>query len=144
MTFGELLIVFSKKVNLLYFNLMILSCCLLHVRRKMCMLKPILWTLILMTRLSLYLLSLLELVWNYITPKLIDFSKTYGLVFFRRCFWRRMKLNFRTYYLNCWIYVLRNLGSQIAGNSNLLSLYVKMVGIGLRLKTTAQLAFFLF
>ena len=66
-TSGELLIVFSTKVNLLY---LLYStgrrCCLLHLIKQNCLLKIFLWTLILMTEVSLYLFSLLELIWNCI------------------------------------------------------------------------------
>ena len=66
-TSGELLIVFSTKVNLLY---LLYStgrrCCLLHLIKQNCLLKLFLWTLILMTRVSLCLFSLLELIWNCI------------------------------------------------------------------------------
>ena len=62
-TFGELLIVFSTKVNLLY---LLYStgrrCCLLHLIKQNCLLKTFLRTLILMTQISLYLFSLLELI----------------------------------------------------------------------------------
>ena len=62
-TFGELLIVFSIKVNLLY---LLYSaswrCYLLHLIKQNCLLKTFLRTLILMTQVSLYLFSLLELI----------------------------------------------------------------------------------
>ena len=65
--FGELPIVFSTKVNLLY---LLYSTsrryCLLHLIKQNCSLKTFLRTLILMTQVSLYLFSLLELIWNYI------------------------------------------------------------------------------
>ena len=65
-TFGELLIVFSTKVNLLY----LLSstdrrCCLLHLIKQNYLLKTFPRTLddcLLMTLVSLYLFSLLELI----------------------------------------------------------------------------------
>ena len=41
-------------------------CCLLHLIKQNCFLKIFLWTLILMTRVSLCLFSLLELIWNCI------------------------------------------------------------------------------
>ena len=74
MTFGELLIVFSIKVNLLY---LLYSkawrCCLQYLIKRNCLLKTFLRTLILMTQVSLYLtqvslylISLLELIWNCI------------------------------------------------------------------------------
>ena len=56
-TFGELLIVFSAKVNLL---------CLLHLIKENCLLENFLRTQILIIFISLYLLSLLELIWNCI------------------------------------------------------------------------------
>ena len=62
-TFDELLIVFSTKVNLLY---LLYStdgrCCLLHLIKQNRLLKTFLRTLILMTLVSLYLFSLLELI----------------------------------------------------------------------------------
>ena len=111
-------IVFSTKVNLLQLNLMILTCCLLHVRSQSYLLKLILRTLILMTRLSLYLLSQRRLV----------------LILFQWCFWRRVKLNFHTYQLNCSICIWMIHVFQIVGKSNLLYLYLKMLWIGLQLK----------
>ena len=66
-TFGELPIVFSTKVNLLYLLYsMSWRCCLLHLIKQHCLLKTFLRTLILMTQVSLNLVSLLELTWNCI------------------------------------------------------------------------------
>ena len=65
-THGKLLIVFSK-VNLLYLLYSTPSkCCLLHLIKQNCLRKTYLGTLILMTRVSVYLFSLLELIWNWI------------------------------------------------------------------------------
>ena len=62
-TLGELLIVSSTKVNLLYLlYLTARRCCLLHLIKQNCLLETLLRTLILMTRVSLYLFSLLELI----------------------------------------------------------------------------------
>ena len=62
-TFGELPIVFSTKVNVLY---LLYSTArrfyFLHLTKQNCLLKTFLRTLILMTRVSLYLFSLLELI----------------------------------------------------------------------------------
>ena len=67
MAFGEFLIVFSTKVNLLYLHYSTTwRFCLLHLIKQNCLLKTFLWTLILMTQVSLYLFSLLELIWNCI------------------------------------------------------------------------------
>ena len=64
-TFGKLLMVFSTKVNLLYFlYLTTWRCCLLHLIKQNYLLKAFLRTLILMALVSLYLFSLLELIWN--------------------------------------------------------------------------------
>ena len=64
-TFGELLIMFSKKVNLLYLLYSSAQrCCLLHLIKQNCLLKTFLRTLILMTWVSLYQFSLLELIWS--------------------------------------------------------------------------------
>ena len=61
-TFGELLIVFSTKVNLLYLLYSTTrSCCLLHLT-KQTFGENFLRALIVMTQVSLYLLSLLELI----------------------------------------------------------------------------------
>ena len=66
-TFGELLIVFSTKVNLLYLLYSVTwRCCLLHLIKQNCLLKTFLITLILMTRVSLHQFSLLELIKNCI------------------------------------------------------------------------------
>ena len=62
-TFGELLIVFSTKVNLLYLLYsMDRRCCLLHLIKQNYLLKTFPRTQILMTLVSLYLFSLLELI----------------------------------------------------------------------------------
>ena len=62
-TFGELPIVFSTKVNLLYLLYsMAWRCCFLHLIKQNCLLKTFLRTLILMTQVSLYLLPFLELI----------------------------------------------------------------------------------
>ena len=62
-TFGKLLIVFSTKVNLLYrLYSTDRRCCLLHLIKQNYLLKTFLRTLILMTLVSLYLFSLLELI----------------------------------------------------------------------------------
>ena len=62
-TFGELLIVFSTKVNLLYLLYsMDQRCCLLHLIKQNYLLKTFVITLILMTLLSLYLFSPLEVI----------------------------------------------------------------------------------
>ena len=66
-TFCKLLIVFSRKVNLLYLLYSTAwSCCILHLIKQNCLLKAILRTLILITQVSLYLCSLLELIWHCI------------------------------------------------------------------------------
>ena len=62
-TLGELLIVFSAKVNLLYVpHSTDRRCCLLHLIKQNYLLKTFLRTLTLMTLVSLYLLSLIELI----------------------------------------------------------------------------------
>ena len=62
-TFGKLPIVFSTKVNLLYFLYSTAQrCCLLPPIKQSCLLKTFLRTLMLMTQVSLYLFSLLELI----------------------------------------------------------------------------------
>ena len=62
-TFGELLIVLSTKVNLLYLlNSTDRRCCLLHLTKQNYLLKTFLRTLILMTLGYLYQLSLQELI----------------------------------------------------------------------------------
>ena len=62
-TFDKLLIVFSTKVNLSYpLYSMDRRCCLLHLIKQKYLLNIFLRTLILMTLVSLYLFSLLELI----------------------------------------------------------------------------------
>ena len=62
-TFGESLIVFLTKVNLIYLLYsMAQSCYLLPLIKQNCLLKTFLRTLILMIRVSLCLFSLLELI----------------------------------------------------------------------------------
>ena len=66
-TFGKLLMVFSTKINLLYWLYSTTRRrCLLHLIKQNCLLKTFLITLILMTQVSLYLFSLLGLVWGCI------------------------------------------------------------------------------
>ena len=61
---GELQKVFSTKVNLLFLLYSTVpKHCFLHLIKQKCFLKSFLKTLILVTQLSLYLLSLLELTW---------------------------------------------------------------------------------
>ena len=61
-TFGKLLIV-STRVNLLYLLYSkVQRCCHLHLIKQNCLLKSFLRTLILMTQVSPYLFSLLELI----------------------------------------------------------------------------------
>ena len=68
---GELRTVFSTKINLLYLLYStVLTCCLLHLIKQSCFLKSFLKPLILMTRVSLYLFSLLKLCIS-VTPKMI-------------------------------------------------------------------------
>ena len=60
-------LVFLTKVNLPYLLYsMAPRCCFLHLIKQSCLLKTVLRTLILMTQVSLYLFSLLELIWNCI------------------------------------------------------------------------------
>ena len=62
-TFGELLIVLSTKVNLLYlFYSTARKCCLLHLIKQNCLPETFLRTVILMTQVSRYPVSLLELI----------------------------------------------------------------------------------
>ena len=61
-TFGELLTVFSAKLNLLFFLYSTSRRCFSSASDKARLLKTFLVTLILMTLVSLYLLSLLELI----------------------------------------------------------------------------------
>ena len=62
-TFSKLLIVYSIKVNLLYLLYSTSRrCCLLHLLKQNCLLKTFQRSLILMTQVSLYLFSLLELI----------------------------------------------------------------------------------
>ena len=65
--FGKLPILISTKVNLLYLLYStVQSCFLLHLIKQNCLLKTFLRTRILMTQVSLYLFSLLELIWSCI------------------------------------------------------------------------------
>ena len=62
-TFSELLVVFSTKANLLYLLYSTLRrSCLLHLMKRNCLQKTFLRTPVLMTQISLYLFSLLELI----------------------------------------------------------------------------------
>ena len=56
-----------NKINLLYLLYStVQGCCLLHLIKQNCFLKTSLRTLILMIQVSIYLFSLLELIWNCI------------------------------------------------------------------------------
>ena len=62
-TFRELLTVFSTKLNLLYLRYSTAQrCCLLLLIKQNCLVKKFLRTLILMTQVSLYLFSFVELI----------------------------------------------------------------------------------
>ena len=65
-TFGELPIVFSTKVNNLLYLLPSTArrCCVLYLIKQNCLRKTFLRTLVLMTKVSLCLFSLLELIQN--------------------------------------------------------------------------------
>ena len=66
-TFGKLLIVFSAKVNLSHLLYpMAHRCCLLHLVMQNYLLKTFLRTLTLMTWVSLYIFSILEVIWKCI------------------------------------------------------------------------------
>ena len=73
-SFGELLIMFSTKVNLLYLLYSTARrCCLLYLIKQNSLLKTFLKTLILMTQVSLYLFSRTNLKPHNIslTPKIV-------------------------------------------------------------------------
>ena len=74
-TFGELPIVLSTKVNLIYLlYLMAQRFRFLHLMKQNHFLKTFLGTLILMTQVSLDLFSLLEIIWNcliFVTLKMV-------------------------------------------------------------------------
>ena len=106
-TFGKLLIVFSTKVNLQYLLCsMAWSCYLLHLIKHCYLLKTFLRTLILITQVSLYPFSHLELIWNCIIAELL-------------------------YQIHIW----RSLVFHIVGRSHQWTLYLTMLGKGLQLKT---------
>ena len=94
-TFGELLIVFSVKVNLLYLlNSLAWRCYLLHLIKQNYLLKTFLRTLILMTLESLDNLGTslpvfsLELIWNCIIfPNSQDGWKGYNEPWFIKGIW---------------------------------------------------------
>ena len=62
----KILFLLTKENVLFLFYLMILGSCLLHLIKQSCFLKSFLRTLILMIQVSLFLLSVLELIWNFI------------------------------------------------------------------------------
>ena len=62
-TFHELPVLFLRKLNLLYLLYSTAQrCCIRHLIKQNCLLKNFLRTLILMSQVSLYLFSLLELI----------------------------------------------------------------------------------
>ena len=66
-TFGKLPIVFSTKINLLYLPYSIVwRCCLLHLIKQNFLAETFLWTLTLITQISLYLFSFLETISDYV------------------------------------------------------------------------------
>ena len=151
-TFGELLIVFSTKVNLLY---LLYSTdrryCLLHLIKQNYLLKTFPRTLIFMTLVSLPVFpsrTYLKLHNISITPKMVkkvitnlesskaSSSDCIPLVLLKNC---EPELS----QLNSSICVSKSLVFQIAGRSHRWSLYLRMLGKGLLLKTTALLVFFL-
>ena len=151
-TFGELLIVFSTKVNLLYLTCsMAQRCCLLHLINQNCLLKTFLRTQFSMTQVSLCLFSLLELIWNCITPKMVknvitnlDSSKASGLDCILVAVLKNCEPEFS--------YILAELCNMCQEElcfpdfplvSHWWSLYLRMLGKDLLLKTTALLVFFL-
>ena len=88
-TFCELLIVFSAKVNLPYlFYSTACRYCLLHLLKQNCLLKTFLKTLILMTRVSLYLFSQFETeyisVFFCILNIFLDSSKASSFIVFQQ------------------------------------------------------------
>ena len=70
----------STEVNLLYLLYsMSWRCCLLHLIKQNCLLLTFVRTVILMTQVSLYLFSLLELIWNcIIVMTYLDLLKASG------------------------------------------------------------------
>ena len=104
-------------------------------------------TLILMTQLSLYLFSLLELI--SITPKMVkkvtmnlDLSKASGPdcipVVVLKNYEPELSYILAELFNKC----LRSLVFQTVGKFHLWSLYLRMLGKGLQLKTTTLLVFF--
>ena len=135
----------STKVNLLHlFYSMSRRCCLLSLIKQKYLLKTFLRTLLLMTRVSLYLFNI------PITPKMVQnvltnlhSSKASGpdgipVVVLKKC-----DLIFLTFWLNSSISVSRGLVFQIVGRSHRWSLYLRILGKGLQLKATVLLVFFL-
>ena len=138
-TFGELLIVFSTKLNLLYLLCsMAQSYCVLHLIKQNCLIKTLLRTLILMTLVSLYLVfasrTNLKLRNISVTTKMdkkimmnLNSSKTSGpgcipVVVLKN---HEPELSY-----------IRSL-REVVGRSRGWSLYLRMLGKGLQLKTTA-------
>ena len=140
-TFGELPIVFSTKVYLLYLLYSTAwMCCLLHLLKQNCLLKTFLKTLILMTQAPVFpSITNLKLHNISVTPKMaknfitnLDLSKASGpdcipVVVLKNC---EPEL--------CYILIL-----QILGRFHWWSLYLRMLGKGLQLRTTTLLFFFL-
>ena len=151
-TFSELLIAFLKRVNLLYLLYSTtLRRCLLHLLKQNCLLINFLRTLILMAQACVYLISLLELIWNciFLTSKLVkkvitklNLSKASGPDYIALVVLKNYEPEL-SYLLNSSICVKRNLVFQIVARSHPWSLYLRMLGWGLQLKTTALLVFFL-
>ena len=153
-TVGELAILFPTKVSQLYLLYSTTwRLCLLHLIKQNCLLKIFPRTLILMTQVSLYLFSLLELIWNFInisvTPKMVkkvtlnlDLSKASG----PDCIPVVVLKNYEpklSYILAGLFNRFLSLVFHIAGRFHQWCPYLRMLGKGLQLKTVVLLVFFL-
>ena len=107
-----------------------------------------------MTQVSLYLFSLLQLHLKLhnisVTSKMVkivimnlDLSKASGPYCISVVVLKTVSQDFLTYWLNCSVSFLRSPVFQIVGRFHQWSLYLRMLGKGLQLKTTALLVFFL-
>ena len=140
-TFGELLKVFSTKINLLYLLYSTArSFCVLHIIKKNYLLKTFLRTLILITRASLFCNShMFKMVITSLDSSNASCRDCILVVVLKKLWAWTFLLNSWTRQLNKSLW--RSLVFQIVGRFQRWSLYLKMFWKSL--KTTALLVFFL-
>ena len=151
-TCGELLKMFSTKVNLLYVFYSTDRCCLLHLIKENCLLKtsensnldhsdislPVFPS---RANMTLHISVIHNIVKKVVTN--LDSSKMPGPVCIPVAVLKKCEPELSYILGNSSICVSRSLVFQIVARSHLWSLYLRMLGKSLQLKTTALLVFVL-